>query len=269
MNKSQLIEIIKKRNSFLCIGLDTDVNKLPKGLPANASGMFEFNKKIIDATRNYCVSYKPNTAFYEALGAEGWKCLEQTVAYIGKEHFIICDAKRGDIGNTAQLYAKAFFESMQADALTVAPYMGVDSVLPMLSYKDKVAIVLALTSNESAMDFQVIENSKQKKLYEQVIERMISIGNTDNLMFVVGATKATYLAEIRKIIPNHFLLVPGVGAQGGSLEDVYQYGKNNDVGLLVNVSRQILYASNEDNYAEKAAEIALEYQQKMKQLMTE
>jgi orotidine-5'-phosphate decarboxylase len=257
MNKSKLVELIRSRKSFLCVGLDTDPSKLPAGVSA-----LEFNKAIIDATREFAVSYKPNLAFYEAMGRQGWDILEETVAYIGNEHFTIADAKRGDIGNTSSYYAKAFFETYGFDSITVAPYMGKDSVSPFLQFQDKWAIVLALTSNEGSKDFQT-QKIGEEFLFEKVLRDVASWGTDENTMFVVGATKAESLAQIRQIIPNHFLLVPGVGAQGGSLQEVVKYGMNSEVGLLVNASRSILYASSGADYASAAAAEAKKMQQEM------
>jgi orotidine-5'-phosphate decarboxylase len=257
MNKAKLVELIRSRKNFLCVGLDTDPTKLPVGV-----GVLEFNKAIIDATREFAVAYKPNLAFYEALGREGWDILEETVAYIGNEHFTIADAKRGDIGNTSSYYAKAFFETYGFDSITVAPYMGKDSVSPFLQFQDKWAIVLALTSNEGSKDFQT-QKIGEGYLFEKVLRDVASWGTDENTMFVVGATKAESLAQIRQIIPNHFLLVPGVGAQGGSLQDVVKYGMNSEVGLLVNASRSILYASSGADYASAAAAAAKMMQEEM------
>lgn len=257
MNKAKLVELIRSRKSFLCVGLDTDPSKLPTGVSA-----LEFNKAIIDATREFAVSYKPNLAFYEAMGRQGWDILEETVAYIGNEHFTIADAKRGDIGNTSSYYAKAFFETYGFDSITVAPYMGKDSVFPFLQFQDKWAIVLALTSNEGSKDFQT-QKIGEEYLFEKVLRDVASWGTDENTMFVVGATKAESLAQIRQIIPNHFLLVPGVGAQGGSLQDVVKYGMNSEVGLLVNASRSILYASSGADYASAAAAAAKMMQEEM------
>ena len=257
MNKAKLVELIRTRKSFLCVGLDTDPTKLPAGV-----GALEFNKVIIDATREFAVAYKPNLAFYEAMGREGWDILEETVAYIGNEHFTIADAKRGDIGNTSSYYAKAFFENYGFDSITVAPYMGKDSVSPFLQFQDKWAIVLALTSNEGSKDFQT-QKIGEEYLFEKVLRDVASWGTDENTMFVVGATKAESLAQIRQIIPNHFLLVPGVGAQGGSLQDVVKYGMNSEVGLLVNASRSILYASSGADYASAAAAEAKKMQEEM------
>ena len=257
MNKAKLVELIRSRKSFLCVGLDTDPSKLPAGVSA-----LEFNKAIIDATREFAVAYKPNLAFYEAMGREGWDILKETVAYIGNEHFTIADAKRGDIGNTSSYYAKAFFETYGFDSITVAPYMGKDSVSPFLQFQDKWAIVLALTSNEGSKDFQT-QKIGEEYLFEKVLRDVVSWGTDENTMFVVGATKAESLAQIRQIIPNHFLLVPGVGAQGGSLQEVVKYGMNSEVGLLVNASRSILYASSGADYANAAAAEAKKMQQEM------
>ena len=257
MNKAKLVELIRSRKSFLCVGLDTDPSKLPAGVST-----LEFNKAIIDATREFAVSYKPNLAFYEAMGRQGWDILEETVEYIGKDHFTIADAKRGDIGNTSSYYAKAFFETYGFDSITVAPYMGKDSVSPFLQFQDKWAIVLALTSNEGSKDFQT-QKVGEEYLFEKVLRDVASWGTDENTMFVVGATKAESLAQIRQIIPNHFLLVPGVGAQGGSLQEVVKYGMNNEVGLLVNASRSILYASSGADYASAAAAEAKKMQEDM------
>ena len=257
MNKEKLVELIRSRKSFLCVGLDTDPSKLPAGVSA-----LEFNKAIIDTTREFAVAYKPNLAFYEAMGRQGWDILEETVAYIGHEHFTIADAKRGDIGNTSSYYAKAFFETYGFDSITVAPYMGKDSVSPFLQFQDKWAIVLALTSNEGSKDFQT-QKIGEEYLFEKVLRDVASWGTDENTMFVVGATKAESLAQIRQIIPNHFLLVPGVGAQGGSLQEVVKYGMNSEVGLLVNASRSILYASSGADYAIAAAAEAKKMQEEM------
>ncbi len=252
MTRDQLIHQIHQRNSFLCVGLDTDIEKIPSHLKTYDDPVFEFNRRIIDATKEYCVAYKLNTAFFESLGAKGWQTMHKTFAYIGKSHFTIADAKRGDIGNTCDMYAKAFFSEMDVDSITLAPYMGRDSVDPFLKYKDKWSIILGLTSNPSAADFQFNKMENGNQLYQQVISTAASWGNASNTMFVVGATKTEMLADIRKIIPDHFLLVPGVGAQGGSLSEVVKYGKNKDVGLLVNSSRGIIYASNGEDFEEKA-----------------
>ena len=266
MTKQELISQIKLKQSFLCIGLDPDLNKIPKHLLADPDPIFSFNKAVIDATRNYCVSYKPNSAFYEAHGVKGFQSLVKTIEYIKTNypaHFIIADAKRGDIGNTSAMYARTFFEEMKAHAITVAPYMGSDSVKPFLTHKNKWVILLALTSNEGAFDFQIKELSSNKKLFELVLEISRQWGTEDNMMYVIGATKAELLADVRKIIPNHFLLIPGVGAQGGSLQEVCKYGLTKDIGLLVNSSRQIIYASGKEDFAERAAEEAKKLQKEM------
>ena len=265
MTTEQLIEQIHIKKSFLCIGLDVDLNKIPKQLLKEDDPIFAFNKAIIDATHHLCVAYKPNTAFYEAYGIKGWKALEKTIKYLNKNHpeiFTIADAKRGDIGNTSSMYAKAFFEDLEFDSITVAPYMGKDSVEPFLAFKNKHTILLALTSNQGAFDFQTktIENVE---LYKEVLQTSKSWNNSENLMYVVGATKAEFLTDIRKIISNSFLLVPGVGAQGGNLQDVCKYGMTENVGLLINSSRGIIYASNKDDFAKDAAAKALELQQQM------
>lgn len=268
MNIKQLIQSIKEKKSFLCVGLDTDISKIPSHLLDAEDPVFEFNKQIIDATADLCVSYKPNTAFYECRGEAGWKSLKRTFDYIPKTHFSIADAKRGDIGNTSKMYAQAFFEHMNADSITVAPYMGSDSVQPFLEYKDKVTILLALTSNSGAMDFQLLStNIEEKKLFEKVLIRSQKWGNANNLMYVVGATQVKMLEKIRLIVPEHFLLVPGVGAQGGSLVEVAQYGMNKNCGLLVNASRSIIYASSGKDFADKAREEALKLQKEMKFLL--
>lgn len=261
MNRHQLVQEIQKKKSLLCVGLDTDMTKIPKHLLSAEDPVFEFNKAIIDATQEYCVSYKPNLAFYEAQGLKGWISLKKTIDYIPKNIFTIADAKRGDIGNTSTQYARAFFEELQCDSVTIAPYMGKDSVEPFLQFKDKWAIVLGLTSNEGAFDFQYRKDVANKPLFLEVIEKVASWGTPENLMFVVGATKAEQLKEIRNVIPEHFLLVPGVGAQGGSLEEVCTLGMNKDYGLLINSSRQILYASSGEDFADKAAEQAHQLQQ--------
>lgn len=271
MNRQQLVENIRRKKSFLCVGLDTDVNKIPEHLfDESDDPIFEFNKQIIDATADLCVAYKPNVAFYESLGIEGWDVLERTVEYIKQNYpdqFIIADAKRGDIGNTSAMYARTFLGNMDFDALTVAPYMGEDSVLPFLTYENKWVILLALTSNKGAFDFQYFEQNGTK-LFEQVLQTSQKWGTSENMMYVVGATQAEMLAEIRKIIPNHFLLVPGIGEQGGSLEKVIQYGMNDDCGLLVNSSRQIIYASEETDFAEKARIEASKIQKTMEQYLS-
>jgi orotidine-5'-phosphate decarboxylase len=261
MTRKELVQQINLRKNYLCVGLDTDVNKIPKHLLAEEDPVFAFNKSIIDATADYCVAYKINTAFYEALGVKGWLALEKTVRYIPDTHFKIADAKRGDIGNTSEQYARAFFEALPFDSITVAPYMGSDSVQPFLQYEGKWAIVLGLTSNKGASDFemqQLISSNgeahlRPSYLYERVLETVKQWGTPENLMFVVGATRAEEFVNIRSIIPDHFLLVPGVGAQGGSLKDISEKAMNKDCGLLVNASRSIIYASAEKDFAEKAA----------------
>lgn len=272
MTRHQLVEQIRQKQSYLCVGLDSDISKLPEHLRSRPDAVFEFNKAIIDATLDYCVGYKINTAFYESQGLKGWETLEKTVNYIPSSHFRIADAKRGDIGNTSSHYAKTFFEVMPFDAVTVAPYMGEDSVRPFLEYEHKWTIVLGLTSNVGSLDFQKLflsgEQVKgEKMLYERVLEKTASWGTPDNLMFVVGATRADDLQYIRTIIPDHFLLVPGIGFQGGSLEEVSSYGLNKDCGLLVNASRAIIFAGNKENFAEEAAAIAAEYAAEMKQYL--
>ena len=266
MTTQELVAQIKKKQSFLCIGLDVDLNKIPKHLLEEEDPIFAFNKAIIDATHHLCVSYKPNTAFYEAYGLKGWKSLERTIAYLNENYpeiYTIADAKRGDIGNTSTMYAKAFLEDLAFDSVTVAPYMGKDSVEPFLAFKDKHTIMLALTSNQGAFDFQTQQLEGKEELYKTVLKTSKAWENSENLMYVVGATKAEYFAEIRKIVPNSFLLVPGVGAQGGNLQDVCKYGLNNQVGLLINSSRGIIYASNDVDFANKAKEQALKLQEQM------
>jgi len=252
MNRQQLVAEIFRKKSFLCVGLDTDERKLPAALEGYDEPVFEFNRRIIDATREYCVSYKINTAFYECLGARGWDIMARTVQYIGDSHFVIADAKRGDIGNTSDMYARAFFNDLGADAVTVAPYMGSDSVEPFLAYEHKSTILLALTSNAGGLDFQVLK-SDGLELYKQVLKTSQQWKGAERLMYVVGATRAEYLQDIRTYIPDAFLLVPGVGAQGGSLADVVKYGRNGDIGLLINASRSVIYASSGEDFAEAAA----------------
>ena len=266
MNRQELIQQIKEKKSFLCVGLDSDPRKLPACLSDSEDAVFEFNKAIIDATAPYTVAYKPNLAFYEAQGLKGWISFEKTVEYLRTnypEQFIIADAKRGDIGNTSSLYARSFFEEVKVDALTVAPYMGKDSVSPFLEYEGFWTIVLALTSNPGSHDFQLTEDSEGEKLYEKVLKVSQQWGNDENMMYVVGATQGKAFENIRKIVPSHFLLVPGVGAQGGSLEEVCKYGMNSDCGLLVNASRAIIFADSSENYAAVAGEKARDYQQQM------
>ena len=270
MNYSELFSLIKRKRSFLCVGLDTDINKIPSILHNEDDPVFAFNKAIVDATLPYAAAYKPNLAFYEASGASGWNSLHKTVDYIrslNQPVFIIADAKRGDIGNTSAMYAKTFFETMDFDAVTLSPYMGLDTVSPFLKYHDKWSVLLALTSNQSATDFQYYEDKSGKKLFEQVLESSRIWADKNQLMYVVGATKAEALSEIRKIIPDHFLLVPGVGAQGGNLQEVAKYGMNNHCGLLVNSSRGIIYASQGSDYAEVAGQKAKEIQQEMEELL--
>ena len=269
MTTQQLTEQIIKKKSFLCIGLDVDLNKIPQHLLQTEDPIFEFNKAIIDATHHLCVAYKPNTAFYEAYGLKGWKALEKTINYLNNNHpdiFTIADAKRGDIGNTSTMYAKAFFEDLAFDSVTVAPYMGKDSVEPFLAFKNKHTIMLALTSNQGAFDFQT-KQIDGKELYKQVLETSKSWENSENLMYVVGATKAEYFVEIRKIVPNSFLLVPGVGAQGGNLQEVCKYGMSKNVGLLINSSRGIIYASKNEDFAQAAAIKAKDLQQQMEVIL--
>lgn len=266
MTRSQLIEQVFVKKSYLCIGLDTDFERIPTHLKSTPDAVFEFNKQIIDNTLDLCVSYKINTAFYESMGSKGWDIMQRTVEYIPSTHFKIADAKRGDIGNTSSQYAKAFFEVLNFDAITVAPYMGEDSVRPFLEFENKWAIVLALTSNKGSADFQQ-QRTGDEWLYEKVIKQVASWGTPDNLMFVVGATKPAEMQAIRKIIPEHFMLVPGVGFQGGNLREVSDHGLNTSCGLLVNVSRAIIYAGEKEDFVAEARAIALQYQQEMKQYL--
>ena len=266
MNRQELIKEIKTKQSFLCVGLDTDLKKVPTFLLQSDDPIFNFNKEIIDATAPYCVAYKPNLAFYEAFGVKGMVAFEETIKYLKENyphHFIIADAKRGDIGNTSAMYARTFFEEYDIDALTVAPYMGEDSVTPFLTYKDKWVILLALTSNKGSHDFQMIENTNGKRLFEEVLYKSQQWGDCNNMMYVVGATQGRMFEDIRKIVPASFLLVPGVGAQGGSLEEVCKYGMTKDCGLLVNSSRGIIYASNGTDFSTVAAQKAKELQIEM------
>ena len=266
MERKQLIEQIFTKKSFLCVGLDTDLNKIPKFLLNEEDSIFSFNKAIIDATAPSCVAYKPNLAFYECYGLKGMEAFEKTITYLKEKypnHFIIADAKRGDIGNTSKMYAQTFFKEYNVDALTIAPYMGEDSVKPFLEYEGKWVILLALTSNKGSHDFQLFEDKDGVRLFERVLSKAQEWGTTENLMFVVGATQGSLFADIRKLAPDSFLLVPGVGAQGGSLQEVCKYGMNKDCGLLVNSSRGIIYASSEANFAEIAGEKAKELQQEM------
>jgi orotidine-5'-phosphate decarboxylase len=282
MNRQQLKEEIYSKKTYLCVGLDTDITKIPVHLRSNADAIFQFNKAIIDATKDHCVAYKINTAFYEAEGLKGWEAMEQTVNYIPSTHFKIADAKRGDIGNTSSQYAKAFFETMNFDEVTVAPYMGEDSIRPFLEFADKWTIVLGLTSNPGAGDFELqklfhpttaaiesneialdVASDKTEYLYERVLKTVAGWGNENNLMFVVGATRAEEFTNIRNIIPNHFCLIPGVGAQGGSLKDISERAMTADCGLLVNASRAVIYASTGEDFAEKAKEVSSQYQNEM------
>ncbi len=271
MDHSKLFENIKAKHSFLCVGLDSEIEKIPAFLLKESDPVFEFNKRIIDSTHTYSVAYKPNVAFYECYGAKGWNTLEKTVEYIKKNYpdiLVIADAKRGDIGNTSKMYAKAFLENMPFDAITVAPYMGEDSVTPFLCVKDKWVVLLALTSNKGADDFQY-NNEDGIKLFERVLSVSSKWGTINNMMYVVGATRAEMLKDIRKIVPEHFLLVPGVGAQGGSLEEVARYGMNSHCGLLVNSSRGIIFADNSENFDKVAGEKALEVQLEMEKYLSE
>ena len=282
MTREELIKQIFSKKTFLCVGLDTDVSKIPKHLQSNADDVFKFNKQIIDATKDLCVAYKINTAFYEALGVRGWEAMEKTVNYIPSTHFKIADAKRGDIGNTSSQYAKAFFETLSFDAVTIAPYMGEDSIKPFLEYENKWTIVLGLTSNTGAKDFELkkviteiddleegihVRKHQTNYLYENVLQTVSKWGTPNNLMFVIGATQANQLVNIRKIIPDNFLLIPGVGFQGGSLQEVSKYGLIKDCGLLINVSRAIIYAGETENFADEARVIALQYQSEMAALL--
>lgn len=283
MTRKQLVDLIFAKQSYLCVGLDTDSTKIPKHLGSDASAVLEFNKAVIDATREYCVAYKINTAFYEALGVKGWEVMEKTVRYIGTDHFTIADAKRGDIGNTAEQYARAFFETLPFDAITIAPYMGEDSVKPFLQTPGKWGIVLGLTSNAGAADFELqsmlsltealeegvhIRHESIKPLYEMVMKKVSTWGDSGNLMFVVGATQADSFLNIRAITPDHFYLVPGVGAQGGSLEEISQKAMHRECGILVNVSRSVIYASAGEDYAKEAGRAAHEYQHEMSRYLS-
>ena len=265
-SRQKLIQEIQRKKSFLCVGLDTDITKIPEHLLSEPDPVFAFNKAIIDATKDYCVSYKINTAFFEATGAKGWESMQRTFDYIPKDCFSIADAKRGDIGNTSNQYAKAFFETLNADSVTLAPYMGNDSISPFFQYPGKWGIVLALTSNPGSADYEQ-QKIGSEFLFERVLANTCKIGSEDNLMFVVGATKPQEFTIIRKHAPNHFLLVPGVGAQGGSLEEVVKYGKSADLGLLVNASRSVIYASNGPDFAEAAAQEARLLQKSMAQFI--
>ncbi|MDO4950318.1 MAG: orotidine-5'-phosphate decarboxylase [Bacteroidales bacterium] len=271
MNRQQLVDSIKSKKTFLCVGLDTDIRKIPDYLlESQKDPIFSFNKEIIDATAPFCMAYKPNLAFYEAMGCEGWLSFEKTVQYLRQRypnHFIIADAKRGDIGNTSQLYARSFFEQLSVDALTVAPYMGEDSVRPFLGYPNKWVILLALTSNKGSLDFQTTTDAEGEQLFEKVLRKSQEWGSDENMMYVVGATQGAAFANVRRIAPTHFLLVPGVGAQGGSLEEVCEYGMTKDCGLIVNSSRQIIYASHDELFAKAAKEAAFEMQQAMERML--
>ncbi len=274
MHRNNLINQIKQKQSYLCVGLDTNIKKIPAHLQQNKNAVVDFNKAIIDATKNYCVSYKINTAFYEANGSKGWEDMEETVNYIPTTHFKIADAKRGDIGNTSSQYAKAFFETLKFDAITVAPYMGEDSIRPFLEYENKWTIVLGLTSNKGANDFEMQrlagnKNNESIFLYEKVLETVSKWGTPANLMFVTGATQSSELENIRKLIPENFLLVPGVGFQGGSLAETSKYGMNKDCGLLVNASRAIIYAGGGEDFAEEATNIAQQYQTEMQSYLSD
>lgn len=266
MTRKQLVEQIFKKRSYLCVGLDSDITKLPQHLVTGPDPIFTFNKAIIDATRDHCVAYKINTAFYEAWGTRGWEAMEKTVRYIGEEHFKIADAKRGDIGNTSEQYARAFFETMPFDAITVAPYMGKDSIKPFLDHKGKWTIVLGLTSNEGAKNFELLHVGDQL-LYEKVLQKVSKWGETDNLMFVIGATQSDEFKNIRSLTPEHFYLIPGVGEQGGSLKQISKKMMIRDCGILVNVSRAIIFASDKEDFAEQAKTIAQQYQEEMKEYL--
>jgi orotidine-5'-phosphate decarboxylase len=269
MNRQELIFQIMHKKSFLCVGLDSDIKKIPSHLLKLDDPIFEFNKQIIDKTKDFCVAYKPNVAFYESMGSKGWESLEKTLAYIPDNIFTIADAKRGDIGNTSNMYGRAFFQHLNFDSVTIAPYMGEDSIAPFLEFKNKWAIILALTSNNGSLDFQNTEDAIGKPLFKKVIEVSKNWGTYENIMYVVGANKAEKLLEIREIIPKHFLLVPGVGAQGGSLKDIAKYGMNSDCGLLVNSSRGIIYAGNGIDFADKAKVEAQKLQNEMAVILSE
>lgn len=269
MTRQELVAQIRSKKSFLCVGLDTDLSKIPAHLLETEDPIFEFNKAIIDATKDFCVAYKPNIAFYECYGPKGWESLQKTIDYIPKNIFTIADAKRGDIGNTSSYYAKTFFDYLKCDSVTVAPYMGKDSVTPFLEFENKWVILLALTSNKGALDFQMIKDEKGEELFKHVLRKSAEWGTKDNLMYVVGATRAEGIGEVRKLVPDHFFLVPGVGAQGGSLQDVSNFGWNDDCGLLVNSSRGIIYASNGLDFAERAAVEAKKLQEEMAAILLE
>ena len=270
MNRQELFENIRRKASFLCVGLDTDIRKIPACLRDDKEAIFTFNKAIIDATADLCIAYKPNLAFYESMGLAGWEAFEKTVQYIRSHYpdqFIIADAKRGDIGNTSAMYARSFFEQLDTQAVTVAPYMGEDSVKPFLNYSGHWVILLGLTSNKGSHDFQLTPDADGERLFERVLRISQTWSSTDNMMYVVGATQGKLFEDVRRIVPDHFLLVPGVGAQGGSLEDVARYGMNNMCGLIVNSSRQIIYAGNDEHFAEAARTQAQAVQKQMKQLL--
>ncbi len=270
MTKQQLFAQIQKKQSFLCVGLDTDIKKIPKHLLDTEDPVYEFNKRIIDATASYCVAYKPNLAFYESMGVKGWMAFEKTVAYIRQrypEQFIIADAKRGDIGNTSEMYARTFFDEIKLNAVTVAPYMGEDSVKPFLSHSGCWVILLALTSNKGASDFQLVEDADGERLFEKVLRISQKWASCEQMMYVVGATQGKWFEDVRKIVPRHFLLVPGVGAQGGSLEEVCRYGMNNECGLLINSSRGIIYASDDNDFTNAARREAHKLQQEMREML--
>jgi len=267
MNRETLITFIRERQNFLCVGLDSDISRIPKHLFAFPDPVLEFNKRIIDATKDHCVAYKPNIAFYESRGAAGWETLAETLDYIPDTHFTIADAKRGDIGNTSRQYAKTFFEFYDFDAITVAPYMGIDSVSPFLEYKDKWVILLALTSNQGSQDFQHFTDTSGMALYEQVMRKSQEWGTADNLMYVVGATQPEAFQHIRELAQDHFLLVPGVGAQGGTVQAVCDYGLNDDVGLLINSSRGIIFASDTEDYADEAGRAAEQLHSQMRDIL--
>jgi orotidine-5'-phosphate decarboxylase len=267
MHRNELVAQIKKKKSVLCVGLDTDASKLPLHLQNDSNGILLFNKAIIDATKEYTVAYKINTAFYEAMGIKGWEIMQSTLAYIPKDIFTIADAKRGDIGNTATQYAKTFFETYPYDSVTVAPYMGADSVQPFLAFENKWAIVLGLTSNPGSQDFQMLSLADQSFLYERVLKTVSSWGTSENTMFVIGATRADQLQNVRNILPHHFLLIPGVGAQGGDVATVCEHALTDDGGILINVSRGIIYASSQEDFASKAQDAAKMYQQEMQQFI--
>ncbi len=270
MNRQELFENIRRKASFLCVGLDTDIRKIPACLRDDKDAIFTFNKAIIDATADLCIAYKPNLAFYESMGLVGWEAFEKTVQYIRTHYpdqFIIADAKRGDIGNTSEMYARSFFDHLDIQAVTVAPYMGEDSVKPFLSYEGHWVILLGLTSNKGSHDFQLTPDAEGERLFERVLRISQTWGNTDNMMYVVGATQGKLFEDVRRIVPDHFLLVPGVGAQGGSLEEVARYGMNNMCGLIVNSSRQIIYAGNDEHFAEAARQQAENVQKEMYKLL--